>query len=150
MLESAASLGYEQLTTKLNINDTRPNLLVFSANHAESLRRSVQNHESYLSSNPDSLNDLSYSLSTRRQPLSLRAYCVASEGDPLELSRINKATETPNLVFTFTGQGAQWARMGRELFSKEPAFADTIGALDKFLSLLPNPPQWSLRGNTAL
>lgn len=94
----------------------------------------------------DSLNDISYTLSTRRQPLSHRAYCIAAESDPLELSRINKSAERPNLIFTFTGQGAQWARMGKELFSQEPLFKNSIKRLDKVLSSLPEPPQWSLKG----
>ena len=126
----------------------RPNLLVFSANHPKSLSRSIDNHASYLSSHPDSLNDMSYTLSTKREPLSHRAFCIASEEDTLESSRINRPAGIPNVIFIFTGQGAQWARMGRELILKEPSFSDSIRRLDKVLSSLPMPPSWGLRGKS--
>ncbi|MCJ1385150.1 hypothetical protein MMC17_008269 [Xylographa soralifera] len=145
LLESAASHGIQRPKSTVTVDEERPNLLVFSAKHPDSLRRSVENHASYLSSHPDSLNDMSFTLSTRRQPLSLRGFCIASESDPLELSRMNKPGGSPNLIFTFTGQGAQWARMGRELFLKESSFSQTIRGLEKSLSLLPDPPQWSLQ-----
>lgn len=89
---------------------------------------------------------MSYTLSKKRQALSHRAFCIASEDNPLEPSRINKPAETPNLIFTFTGQGAQWAQMGKELMLEEPSFSDSIKGLDKVLSSLPEPPSWSLRG----
>lgn len=146
VLESAASYGYDRSFERVEAISERPNLLVFSAKHPESLRRSAQNHAAYLGSHSDTLNDMSYTLSTRRQPLSHRAFCIASEGDPFELSRINKAKEAPNLIFTFTGQGAQWARMGKELFFQEILFSNSIKALDKVLSSLPEPPQWTLQG----
>ena len=148
MLESAAAHGLDRPIPPVDVGEERPNLLVFSATHPESLRRLVENHASYLASHTDSLNDMSYTLSTKRQPLSHRAFCIASEDNPLEPSRINKPTETPNLIFSFTGQGAQWAQMGRELFSKEPLFSDSIKRLDKVLSSLPEPPQWNLRGKS--
>ena len=146
VLESAASYGYDRSFERVEAVSERPNLLVFSAKHPESLRRSMQNHASYLGSHSDTLNDMSYTLSTKRQPLSHRAFCVASEGDPFEPSRINKPGEAPNLIFTFTGQGAQWARMGKELFSQEAVFSNSIKALDKVLSSLPEAPQWTLQG----
>lgn len=148
LLESAAAHGFDRTTPPVDVSQERPNLLVFSAKHPESLRRSVDNHASYLSSHTDSLNDMSYSLSTKRQPLSHRAFCIASEDNPLEPSRINKTAENPNLIFTFTGQGAQWARMGRELILKELSFSDSISGLDKVLSSLPESPPWSLRGRS--
>ena len=150
VLESAASYGYDRSFERVEAVSQRPNLLVFSAKHPESLRRSVQNHASYLGSHSDTLNDMSYTLSMRRQPLSHRAFCIASEGDPFEPSRINKPGEAPNLIFTFTGQGAQWARMGKELFSQEALFSNSIKALDKVLSSLPDAPQWSLQGEKLL
>lgn len=148
LLESAAAHGLDRPAPPVDVSEERPNLLVFSATHPESLRRLVDNHASYLGSHTDSLNDMSYTLSTKRQPLSHRAFCIASEDSPLEPSRINKPTETPNLVFAFTGQGAQWAQMGRELFSKERSFSDSIRGLDKVLSSLPEPPQWTLEGKS--
>ena len=146
VLESLASYRAEQSErqSKTCLED-RPKLLVFSAKHPESLRKSIDNHASYLASHPESLDDLSHTLSSKRQPLTHRAFCIAQDGDFLETSSIAKPEKTPNLIFTFTGQGAQWAQMGRELFSLEPSFATSIAELETVLSTLSDPPSWSLQ-----
>ena len=145
-LESLASYRAEQSErqSKPCVED-RPKLLVFSAKHPESLRKSMENHASYLASHPESLDDLSYTLSSKRQPLTHRAFCIAQDGDFLEKSSITKSEKTPDLIFTFTGQGAQWAQMGCDLFSLDPSFAISIAKLEMALSKLPNPPPWSLK-----
>jgi acyl transferase domain-containing protein len=51
---------------------------------------------------------------------------------------------TPVVGFVFTGQGAQWARMGHELMVYHPSFLATIRKLDQFLGSLPNGPDWTL------
>lgn len=146
LLESAASFGVEPAISPVGIDDeNRPNLLVFSAKHPDSLRRSVENHASYLASHPGSLNDISYTLSSRRQTHTHKGFCVASEGESFELSRITKPEETPNVIFAFTGQGAQFAGMGHELILQEPSFAASIKALDEILASLPEPPSWTLQ-----
>jgi acyl transferase domain-containing protein len=108
----------------------------------------MENHKSYLIANPIALSDMTYSLNSRREVLSHRAFCIMSGFDSYEVSRINKPKEgePPNLVFTFTGQGAQWALMGKDLIEKEPIFRKRIQELDNFLSQLPDPPKWKLQG----
>lgn len=95
----------------------------------------VEDHESYLSAHPNSLGDMSYSLATRRELLSHRAFCVTTGEDPFEMSRTVKPVneERPRLVFVFTGQGAQWAQMGKELIEHETSFQSSIRALDAHL-----------------
>ena len=148
LLESAAAHGFGRPTPPVDICQERPNLLVFSAKHPKSLSRLVDNHASYLSSNPESLNDMSYTLSTKREPLSHRVFCITSEEHSLEPSRINRHAGPLNVIFTFTGQGAQWARMGRELVLKESSFCDSIRGLDNVLSSVQEPPSWSLQGRS--
>jgi acyl transferase domain-containing protein len=135
----------------VDLRDSRHALLVFSAKHPSALQRLTQNLESYLGQNPESLHDLGYTLSTRRELLSHRAFCVTDGAESFNLSRINRpSAEIPGLVFTFTGQGAQWARMGSQLLKSEPMYLQSFSALDEFLSKLPDAPKWTLRGEFCL
>ena len=90
---------------------------------------------------------MAYSLNIKREVHSNRAFCVTNGLDAFEISRLNKLTTgSPSLVFCFTGQGAQWVRMGRTLLEKDPIFKGTFDVLDEALSRLSNPPPWNLKG----
>ncbi|KAJ8116655.1 hypothetical protein ONZ43_g4395 [Nemania bipapillata] len=52
--------------------------------------------------------------------------------------------KTPSIGFVFTGQGAQWARMGAELMTYYPSFLRTIRMLDMALGELQDGPEWTL------
>lgn len=53
----------------------------------------------------------------------------------LNAGKINpvREIETPRIGFVFTGQGAQWNAMGRELYAHYPVFAKSIDDCDKCL-----------------
>jgi hybrid polyketide synthase/nonribosomal peptide synthetase ACE1 len=53
----------------------------------------------------------------------------------------------PRILGVFTGQGAQWPRMGAELIKQSPYVAERISELERALSSLPegDRPAWSLR-----
>ncbi|WZH49456.1 Polyketide synthase [Fusarium acuminatum] len=125
---------------------TSPQLLVFSANGADSLRTMISNYEDYIEKNPDRVNDLAYTLGRKREHLPHRAFAVASPLGSLTTSLISKASGNPNIVMVFTGQGAQWPRMGRALIqsSQFPVFKQTIQALDAHLQSLDDAPEWSI------
>ncbi|KAF2686174.1 ketoacyl-synt-domain-containing protein [Lentithecium fluviatile CBS 122367] len=152
LLDSVASFGLSAAFSGRSDDnfppnlDSQPRLLVFSAKHPEALRQNVRNHESYLTSHPQSLHDMAYSLAIKREVLSHRQYCIATDDTPLEPSATAKprAQGWPELVFVFTGQGAQWPQMGKELFSTQPIFRDSVAKLDNFLATLPDPPSWTL------
>lgn len=44
--------------------------------------------------------------------------------------------KAPKLAFVYTGQGAQWARMGLELMDSHPVFAETLEAAGRHLRKL--------------
>jgi acyl transferase domain-containing protein len=150
LLESAASFGLgPKKTASIEVaSESIPQLLAFSAKHLESVKRMAADHESYLISHPESLKDMSYSLTTKREVLPHRAYCIADGDGSFELSRVHKSAlkMPPKLVWCFTGQGAQWAQMGKELIENVPSFRASIQGLDDVLAGLPDAPKWKLLG----
>ncbi|KAH6649117.1 acyl transferase domain-containing protein [Truncatella angustata] len=56
-------------------------------------------------------------------------------------------SESPSVsrvAFVFTGQGAQWVGMGREMMQENATFAGSIRSMDKVLKSLEHPPDWTL------
>lgn len=154
LLASAASFGLGKKTPQATIEPEEagtvvPRILLFSAKHPEALKRVIQDHESYCSSNPSKLQDVAYSLALKREPLSHLGFCVANGVDdwtPLFAPAHPDSFESSKLVFTFSGQGAQWAQMGKALIKNVPEFRQSIEGLDKVLSELHDGPEWNLLG----
>ncbi|KFH41335.1 Lovastatin nonaketide synthase-like protein [Hapsidospora chrysogenum ATCC 11550] len=93
------------------------------------------------------LDDLAFTMCERRSTLDFGAYIVASTREELveglkdlDLA-LGRRKEVPSLSFIFTGQGAQWWAMGRELM-QYPVFGKTIMACDDTVRLLGS--SWSL------
>jgi acyl transferase domain-containing protein len=85
------------------------------------------------------LRDLSQTLALRRSLHTWRSAFVASSSSELidKLAQA-KATKTKDsssaqIAFVFTGQGAQWQGMGRELLSVPGAFCDSISRSTELL-----------------
>lgn len=130
--------------------EERPYLLVFSANDVQSLLKQVSSLDQHLS-NPGvkvEPRDLAYTLSERRSRHYHRGY-VVSKGNQLDgqdLIRGTNRTEVPKLGFIFTGQGAQWSEMGKDLLETFPIAAREVRYLDKVLQSCFDPPSWTLYG----
>lgn len=127
-----------------------PQLLVLSAHTPDTLRKRIGQITDYVQNHTVSLHDLSYTLSARRSHLSHRAFAVVQSNKPIRddaaFSIFN--TSSPNVIFVFTGQGAQWPAMGLRLLSSFPIFKESIERMDEALQQLPDPPHWSLYGQT--
>lgn len=94
------------------------------------------------------LRDLSYTLAAHRTNHGWRSFVQASSLDELQraLSEdvqplVSRAQANPQTAFVFTGQGAQWPAMGKELLMY-PAFRKSLYEADLYLHSLGC--EWSL------
>ncbi|KFZ17687.1 hypothetical protein V501_01603 [Pseudogymnoascus sp. VKM F-4519 (FW-2642)] len=149
ILDSASSLGAGYSDTPQEVapfnSRTRPELLLFSANNTDSLRKITADFERYGDLQGTKLRDLAYTLSVRREHLSHRSFCVTNGNKALEPVVVAKPKTTSQLVFVFTGQGAQWVGMGKELLLDFPSFAEDMRQLSRVLRKLPIlPTPWNI------
>ena len=98
-------------------------------------------------------NDLAYTLGCRRTEFSCRGYVVCKKNEVTDMPPMiaahgktrNSARSSPSpLAFVYTGQGAQWVGMAKELFEEFPVFRDTIIELDNVIKQLDHVPLWSM------
>lgn len=96
-------------------------------------------------SSPAYLSNLSHTLAKARSGLVWRSTTIASNTSELldQLSSpslgedaVRTPSAPPRIGFVFTGQGAQWARMGIELLSSHPTFAASVGRSTEILKSL--------------
>ncbi|KAK8034603.1 polyketide synthase [Apiospora rasikravindrae] len=124
----------------------RPFLLTFSAHDKATLQRNLD-VLGPVSGNYNLL-DLAYTLGNRRTMFSSRAFKVISrpELDKGKFEGLSFAENksAPTVGFVFTGQGAQWARMGADLMTYYPSFLRSIRMLDMILGDLEDGPDWTL------
>lgn len=136
---------------------------VLSAQSGHSLQKAVKSLAEYLKFHPEArLSDLLWTLSSRRSKLGVRASFVAKSRTVL-IKRLEEAansakdsasfgsrpparlSEGPSgSLGIFTGQGAQWATMGRELYRVCVQFKESIDRCQEALEALPDGPQWSI------
>lgn len=130
-------------------------LYVLTAADAVSAKSQMLNLATYLKTDrkkneTDMMANLAFTLGQRRSLLAWRlALPAASEAElisSLESEHIQpaKKIEKPRVAFIFSGQGAQWNAMGRELLEDYPIFAETIHEVDECLKSLG--ASWCLRG----
>ena len=152
--------GDERPPNNLNDKDREvmPRLFLFSAQDKEGLKRTKQAFANHLSNKlgDESLNsqtylaDLSFTLG-RRATLQWRTSVTASSIQQLwenlrndENVSITRARGHPRIGFVFTGQGAQWPKMGIELMVY-PVFRESIQAADEYLRAACSC-SWSVEG----
>jgi acyl transferase domain-containing protein len=129
--------------------NTNLSLLVFSANHEESLAATIRNMKEFYAQTRPSLQDLAHTLGSRREHLPYRTFAITDPSRPFDVNTANMKAATIGLkpVFIFTGQGAQWPGMGKELMVAYPSFLRDIRAMDSHLAGLKQPPSFSMEGN---
>lgn len=132
-------------TTNGNEHLKSKRLFVISANDEEALRRSVEKLGVFLEQHAELYQttmsqNLAYTLCQRRSHLSWRLAIVSDMCSSLAVALnsadavpIRAPAQPPKVAFVFTGQGAQWHAMGRELLKSHPVFESTIKKADKYL-----------------
>ncbi|KAJ5549646.1 polyketide synthase, partial [Penicillium frequentans] len=133
-------------------DSNRPHLLPFSANDSYSLEQRVE-RLARLHVGSGVMRDLVYTLSERRSHLKTRGFIIARPdtlSQDLNIGNLQLPSPTgPSLhsrsqfVLVFTGQGAQWQGMAKELL-QVPLFANVISDIDQTLASLPHPPSWKI------
>lgn len=151
ILDSARSFNVPGPTPSSSNTMANPHLLLFSASSAASLQRMVHEFQGWLvddGSRDKQLEHVAYTLAHRREHLPHRAFLVARR-DRLGVASPGRRVPnpSPNVVMVFSGQGAQWPRMGRELLLRSDlCFQSRIRSLDKYLRSASSAAklEWSL------
>ena len=133
---------------KLSQSQKKLRLFVLSAQDQDGLNRQKKALSTYLRNrlagptppSAEFLRDLAFTLGHRRSRLAWKTYLTASSPEELLSNLENKSLDVPSfrpsseprIGFVFTGQGAQWARMGAEL-NQYPIFRESVEASDEYL-----------------
>ncbi|MEU3902158.1 SDR family NAD(P)-dependent oxidoreductase, partial [Streptomyces sp. NPDC029519] len=141
-VEAEAEVQARAASVPPSASGARTVLVPVSGGTADGLRGQAERLASFVDSRPDvSVADAAYSLATTRAQLAHRAVLLATDREQLgadlralaESGEAGPATVTGTpvagkLAFLFTGQGSQWAGMGRELADTFPVFRDAFHA----------------------
>lgn len=98
------------------------------------------------------IHDLAYSMSLKRSMHQFRSFAIGHDQKSIlhDLAEPNLTASwsrvlqgRPRIGFIFTGQGAQWYAMGRQLIEHCQLFKQTLERCDATLRGLPDSPDWS-------
>ncbi|KAK6699045.1 hypothetical protein SNK05_011865 [Fusarium graminearum] len=132
------------------IDDSSPKLFVLSASTEKALSSTSENIKKWASTHEldsHTLCNLSHTLGIHKSTLAFRRAIVASTSAELleELDQTvspKRVTTHAPLTFVFSGQGAQWHAMGRELINTSQCFLQSMMAMDD--TIRGQGSSWSL------
>ncbi|KAI1171815.1 lovastatin nonaketide synthase [Nemania sp. FL0916] len=128
-------------------------LFVFSSSDEKGIQRIAKSYEAFYGLKRDSFThnealeyipQLAYTLATRRSKFDHRSFAIADSIDELiqqfsgGTPRFKRPSREYGIALVYTGQGAQWAGMGKELLS-HPIFAASIARSQSCLATLDCP-----------
>ncbi len=133
-----AHLVLEEAPEPMPTPATRPwHLLVLSAKTEFALESATANLAAHLRERPDlSLADIAYTLQVGRRSFNHRRMLVCRDRDdalaaleardPRRVLTLAREPRESQVAFLFSGQGAQYVDMARELYDAEPVFRETV------------------------
>ena len=121
-------------------------LLLLSAKTSTALDTATLQLRDYLDRNPDiTLPDVAYTLKVGRRDFDYRRMVICQDiNDGLKSLHSREPQDILNhhckpgytqVIFMFSGQGSQYANMGRELYEVEPTFKEHVDICSKILQL---------------
>jgi len=128
--------------------DAPQQILTLSANDGKALAELADRYASYLEAHPDlHIADVARTANARRTGHVQRLAVIGPSADQIreKLAAFAQGQETAGLVpgtassaetkiaFLFTGQGAQYIEMGRQLYQTQPAFRAALDRCDEIL-----------------
>lgn len=128
-----------------NTEETKRRVYIVSGYDKRAASERTNGVLKYLHLNPPALldtvtDDIAYTLGQRRSALPWRVAVTASFYpelvENLSHSEPVRASREPTVGFVFTGQGAQWHGMGKELLDRYPIFQKTLETVDASLQTL--------------
>ncbi|MFF3305031.1 SDR family NAD(P)-dependent oxidoreductase [Streptomyces sp. NPDC002908] len=122
-------------------------LITLSAKNRKGLRLQVEAYRAFLDERPDApVGDICYTANVGRSHFNQRIAAVVHDRDQLTRFLDKQAARLENdergtgdfrkTAFLFTGQGAQYAGMGRPLYEQFPVFRDCVDACDRLFAPL--------------
>lgn len=130
-----------------SLSRSLPRILLFSATNETSVKRLIAAYSGYFQESSGSklckdtyLDNLAYTLSDRRTHLTCRSFAILDHTSALsELTKLitkpNRSSSKLGMCFVFSGQGAQYSGMGKDLINY-PAFKKTLVRAQSILSTL--------------
>ena len=144
--------AYSGELSDISMPEKRPYLFKISAAEDKSLTKTSLSFAKYVENSKPVLRDLAHTMLASRSTLRKSIFFTAGSHDEVIAAlrrddhkiHVKPSGLQRELIFVFTGQGAQWAQMGMSLVDHCPLFKSTLQECDHILSGLPDPPSWTI------